>query len=133
MRWKLSRRWMDRLLKLQQAFDQKRARFALRARIRCEFRRIATGSRLAQPSRVTLNFVYILKNADTPPHYYTGLTTDPVRRLRQHNAGECRHTARHMPWKFDVLIEFADPQKAIAFERYLKSGSGVAFSRRHLR
>jgi hypothetical protein len=33
----------------------------------------------------------------------------------------------------DVVIEFADEERAVRFERYLKSGSGVAFARRHLR
>jgi len=32
-----------------------------------------------------------------------------------------------------VVIEFADEHRAIEFEKYLKSGSGVAFSKRHLR
>jgi hypothetical protein len=29
----------------------------------------------------------------------------------------------------DVVIEFAEERRALAFERYLKSGSGVAFAR----
>jgi hypothetical protein len=32
-----------------------------------------------------------------------------------------------------VIVEFADEQRAVAFEKYLKSGSGVAFAKRHLR
>jgi len=32
-----------------------------------------------------------------------------------------------------VVIEFPDEQRAVAFERYLKSGSGVSFAQRHLR
>jgi hypothetical protein len=31
-----------------------------------------------------------------------------------------------------VVIEFADERRAVAFERYLKSGSGVSFAQRHL-
>jgi hypothetical protein len=31
------------------------------------------------------------------------------------------------------FIEFPDERRALAFERYLKSGSGVAFAQRHLR
>jgi hypothetical protein len=31
------------------------------------------------------------------------------------------------------VIEFADGRRAVGFERYLKSGSGVAFAHRHLR
>jgi putative endonuclease len=78
-------------------------------------------------------FVYILKNGDAPPRYDTGATSNVVARLADHNAGRCDSTARHRPWTIDVVIEFADEQRAVAFERYLKSGSGVAFSHRHLR
>ena len=37
--------------------------------------------------------VYVLKNADNPPHFYTGLTADLRKRLEAHNAGRCPHTA----------------------------------------
>jgi hypothetical protein len=33
----------------------------------------------------------------------------------------------------DLVIEFADEAGAVAFERYLKPGSGVAFAQRHFR
>jgi hypothetical protein len=32
-----------------------------------------------------------------------------------------------------VVVKFADERRALAFERYLKSGSGCAFAHRHLR
>lgn len=41
--------------------------------------------------------------------------------------------ATRRPWAVDVLIKFADETRALGFERYLKSGSGVEFARRHLR
>jgi predicted GIY-YIG superfamily endonuclease len=78
-------------------------------------------------------FVYVLKNSTNPPRYYTGLTSDITRRLAEHNAGSCNHTAKHCPWSLDTAIEFTDERRAVAFERYLKSGSGVAFANRHLR
>jgi len=78
-------------------------------------------------------FVYILRNAENPPRYYTGHTSDVARRYTEHNAGNCIHTAKYRPWLIDVVIEFADERRAVAFERYLKSGSGVAFAQRHLR
>lgn len=52
--------------------------------------------------------VYILKNADTPPRYYTGVTADLQGRLDSHNAG--RHTSKHRPWVVDVIVKFADEQ-----------------------
>jgi putative endonuclease len=78
-------------------------------------------------------FVYVLRNQQAPSRYYTGLTSDVARRLVEHNAGRCCHTADNGPWSIDVAIEFADERRAVAFERYLKSGSGVAFAQRHLR
>jgi predicted GIY-YIG superfamily endonuclease len=78
-------------------------------------------------------FVYVLKNHESPPKYYTGLTSNVGARLRIHNAVQCIHTATHGPWSVDLVIEFPDERRAVALERYLKSGSGVAFAQRHLR
>ena len=78
-------------------------------------------------------FVYLLRNHESPPRYYAGVTSDVARRLAEHNAGSCIHTAKYRPWMIDVVIEFPEEQRAVAFERYLKSGSGVVFAQRHLR
>ena len=78
-------------------------------------------------------FVYILRSDRDPDRYYTGLTGDMAVRLATHNAGGCPHTATGRPWRIDVVVEFADEPRAVAFERYLKSGSGCAFAKRHLR
>jgi predicted GIY-YIG superfamily endonuclease len=77
--------------------------------------------------------VYILKNTDNPPRFYTGVTADLRARLEAHNAGRCSHTAKHRPWRVDVTVKFAEETRALKFEKYLKSGSGVEFSRRHFR
>ena len=78
-------------------------------------------------------FVYVLRNCTEKPRYYTGVTSNVAARLRFHNAGLCRHTADGRPWQVDIVVQFADEQRAVAFEKYLKSGSGVAFAMRHLR
>jgi predicted GIY-YIG superfamily endonuclease len=78
-------------------------------------------------------FVYVIRSRKDPSRYYTGVTAHVAARLAAHNAGRCTHTARFTPWQVDVTIEFADERRAIAFEKYLKSGSGVAFAMRHLR
>lgn len=78
-------------------------------------------------------FVYVLVNTENPPRYYTGVTSDVARRLAEHNSGNCAHTAKHRPWSIDVVVAFADEKRAVAFERYLKSGSGAAFAKEHLR
>ena len=77
--------------------------------------------------------VYVLKNSDDTPRFYTGLTSDLDARVEAHNAGRCSHTAKHRPWTVDVVVRFADETRALKFEKYLKSGSGVEFVRRHLR
>ena len=78
-------------------------------------------------------FVYVIKAETHSERYYTGLTSDVKSRVEAHNAGRCRHTAPSRPWRLDVVVEFADERRAVAFEQYLKSGSGNAFAMRHLR
>ncbi len=78
-------------------------------------------------------FVYVLKSQSEPARYYTGLTSDVLARLAAHNAGRCPHTATGRPWSVDVVVEFANEERAVRFEQYLKSGSGCAFAKRHLR
>ena len=73
--------------------------------------------------------VYILHSLSEPKRPYIGLTSDVAARLADHNAGRCPHTARHRPWQIHVIIELADEQRAVAFEHYLKSGSGRAFAK----
>jgi len=82
---------------------------------------------------VSKRFVYILRNSEVPPRFYTGISSNVARRCAEHNAGCTRHTAKYRPWCIDVVIEFPEERRALAFERYLKSGSGVAFAKRHLR
>lgn len=77
--------------------------------------------------------VYVLRNDEDPPRYYTGVTSRFAARLDAHNAGRVPHTAKFKPWHADLVMQFADEARAIKFERYLKSGSGCAFARRHLR
>ena len=84
-------------------------------------------------NRPPQRIVYVLKNSETPPRYYTGLTSNLAERLVDHNSGRCAHTSKHRPWFVDAMFKFADERRALAFEKYLKSGSGVEFARRHLR
>ncbi len=57
--------------------------------------------------------VYVLKNAENPPRFYTGVTADLRKRLEAHNAGRCPHTAKHRPWRVDVVIKFSDERRAV--------------------
>jgi putative endonuclease len=86
-----------------------------------------------QSGMVSKCIVYVLKSTSDPRRYYTGLTSNLSTRLDAHNNGHCSHTASGRPWIVDVVVEFPDERRAAVFERYLKSGSGVAFAMRHLR
>jgi predicted GIY-YIG superfamily endonuclease len=76
-------------------------------------------------------YVYILRSEIDPEESYVGHTSDVAARLWWHNNGPSGHTRRHRPWKVLVSIECCDEPTARRFERYLKSGSGRAFAKRH--
>lgn len=76
-------------------------------------------------------YTYRLKSTNSPNQLYIGSTTDLKRRLAKHNSGKCSHTSKYMPWIVDFYCAFATLEKAQAFERYLKTGSGHEFARRH--
>jgi putative endonuclease len=57
---------------------------------------------------------------------------DLKKRFADHNAGKSFHISKFSPWRLVTYVAFTDQTKATAFERYLKSGSGHAFARRHL-
>jgi putative endonuclease len=75
--------------------------------------------------------VYILRSMKDPTRSYVGLTADIATRVADHNAGACPQTARHVPWRVVVLLQFADERRAALFEKYLKSSSGRAFAQAH--
>jgi putative endonuclease len=77
-----------------------------------------------------MKYVYILESLDSE-HFYIGVTDDLRARLAKHNAGEVPHTSKYAPWQIRTYIAFNDEQRAFAFERYLKSGSGRAFAKKH--
>jgi putative endonuclease len=57
--------------------------------------------------------------------YYMALTSDVVARLEDHNAGRCPHKVKLRPWRLHVVIEFNEEERAVTFERYVKSGRGA--------
>jgi putative endonuclease len=61
-------------------------------------------------------------------HFYTGCTDSLRSRLAKHNAGDVSHTSKYRPWKLRTYEAFDDIERARAFEKYLKSGSGRAFA-----
>lgn len=64
-------------------------------------------------------YCYLLKCADGT--FYTGWTTDPLRRLRQHNAGVgARYTRSRRPVRLVYVEELPDRAAAMRRERALK-------------
>ncbi|PIR52950.1 excinuclease ABC subunit C [Candidatus Peregrinibacteria bacterium CG10_big_fil_rev_8_21_14_0_10_49_10] len=78
-----------------------------------------------------MHLVYSLESEDQQ-HWYVGVTNNVERRLAEHNDGKCIHTNKHKPWKLKSFTAFINRDRAVAFERYLKSHSGRAFAKRHL-
>jgi len=76
-------------------------------------------------------YVYILVSESDASRHYTGLTCDLSGRLGDHNRGHCPHTAKFKPWRIETAVSFSSETKARTFEKYLKSGSGREFARRH--
>ena len=81
--------------------------------------------------RKNMFYTYILRSIDHPNQRYIGCTADLKARLAKHNAGEVPHTTKFKPWRIQTAIAFDSKEKAVAFEDYLKSGSGREFAKRH--
>ena len=79
-----------------------------------------------------MKYVYILQSLANVEHFYTGITDDLDARLSKHNSGAVTHTAKYRPWRVKSYVAFADGDRALAFEKYLKSGSGRAFAKARL-
>jgi len=76
-------------------------------------------------------YTYILESLSHPSEQYIGHTSDLRQRLIDHNAGKCTYTSRYIPWKVKLYIAFDSIELARNFEKYLKSGSGHAFAKKH--
>ncbi len=74
-------------------------------------------------------YVYSLKCIDG---FYIGCTCDLKERLERHNNGYVTATKDRLPVELDFYVAIKDKYKAFEFEKYLKSGSGRAFIKKHL-
>ncbi len=77
-------------------------------------------------------YVYLLRSRLRPDQTYIGSTGDLKKRLAEHNSGKSIHTNKFKPWNLMAYIALHERNLAEKFERYLKSGSGRAFTKRHL-
>lgn len=74
-------------------------------------------------------YVYSLKCKDG---FYIGCTDDLKERFERHRKGYVKATKARLPVNLDFYVAFSDKYRAFNFEKYLKSGSGRAFTKRHL-
>jgi putative endonuclease len=74
-------------------------------------------------------YVYGLKCKDG---YYVGCTDDIKDRFERHQKGYIPATANRLPVNLDFYFAIDNKYKAFEFEKYLKSGSGRTFTKRHL-
>ena len=77
-----------------------------------------------------MHYVYILKCSDNS--FYTGCTSNLEARLERHNKDQVHYTKDKLPVEIVTYIAFSDKTKAYQFEKYLKSGSGIAFRNKRL-
>lgn len=75
-----------------------------------------------------MHYVYSLKCKDG---FYIGCTNDLKDRIKRHSAGQVDATKNRLPIELDFYIAFSDQYHAFNFEKYLKSGSGRSFIKKH--
>jgi predicted GIY-YIG superfamily endonuclease len=76
-------------------------------------------------------YTYILKSSIDGTNYI-GYTSDLKNRLREHNSGQSKYTSTKAPYVLTWYCAFKTKEKAMSFEKYLKSSSGFAFSNKRL-
>lgn len=74
--------------------------------------------------------IYILKCENG--QFYTGFTRNITKRLSSHRERKVSFTKDKLPVRLIHVSYFSDVKKAYDFERYLKSGSGIAFRNKRL-
>ncbi len=76
-------------------------------------------------------YVYFLENKDKKP--YVGCTNNLKDRFQRHNKGYVPATRDLRPWKLVAYFAFNDEKVAFRFEKYMKTGSGREFIKRHIK
>jgi len=74
-------------------------------------------------------YTYILKNEETG-RYYIGYSPDLKNRLKKHKSGKVFSTKYNLNYKLEWYCAFKTKSQALAFEQYLKTGSGIAFMKK---
>lgn len=75
-------------------------------------------------------YAYILQLRDKS--YYHGSAKDLKERIKDHGNGNVESTKNLRPFKLVFYAAFISKQKAMQFEKYLKTYSGFAFRNKRL-
>jgi len=78
-----------------------------------------------------MHYTYILQSQQDQNRFYIGYTSDLKCRLTEHNFGKSIHTKKFPPWKIKNYIAFEDATRAAEFGKFLKSGNGRNFIKKH--
>jgi putative endonuclease len=76
-------------------------------------------------------YVYILKSC-ADGSLYKGCTQNLQKRVSEHNSGSAQYSSSKRPYHLIWYCAFHDKTTALRFEKYLKHGSGHAFTKKHL-
>lgn len=74
-------------------------------------------------------YVYVLHNKVTN-RYYIGYTADLRKRIKKHLAGKVKSTKSNLNYHLAFYCSFEKKKTALKFEKYLKTGSGIAFMKK---
>jgi putative endonuclease len=76
-------------------------------------------------------YVYILKLSNNK--YYVGSTSNLKNRMKKHEKGSVPSTSKCSSQELVWYSAFKNKEKALQFEKYLKTASGKAFrNKRHI-
>ena len=73
-------------------------------------------------------YVYSLSCKDG---YYIGCTDNLKERLKRHQNGNVPATKNRLSVELDFYVAVGDKYKAFELEKYFKTGSGRAFTKKH--
>ena len=78
---------------------------------------------------IPMFYTYILFNEETG-RYYVGYSPDLKNRIKQHLSGKVLSTKSNLNYKLYWYCAFRERDLALSFEKYLKTGSGIAFMKK---
>lgn len=78
-------------------------------------------------------YVYYLQSTYFPEKTYIGFTSNLKQRLADHNSGKSTYTRDFKPWTLIGFLGFNQENKALRFEKHLKTNAGRIFLKRYFK